>query len=538
VRPANVHRIVNFPDNYWPNAFLVAELPPPADTEAMTDSENLAADLDLTGRKLGDYRLLRKLGRGGMGEVYLAEQESLRRQVALKILHPNLATDGNYVRRFTHEARAAAKLTHANIVQIYEVGQAEGIHYIAQEYVPGQNLRQLLSRRGPLEIGAVIGVLRQVAAALHKASEQGIVHRDIKPENILLTPEGEVKVADFGLARVTTDADLNLTQLGMTMGSPLYMSPEQAEGRPADPRSDLYSFGATCYHMLSGRPPFTADSPLAIAVHHVKTEPAPLADLRPDVPAGLAGIVHRLLSKQPRERFQSAADVLVALRALRGEVSDELLDGLDGWSTPELVALTDARLASTRRLGDLMATQAMVTRRRPAWWLVPAMILCGLFVGVLLASAMKPKPLLEGSQSPVPEVPRMETVAGQLLYAEMQKSEGAWKAVPDYFPPGRSPENRLAAYKAEKGLADFYLLEGRLNDAMILYQELTNVDPAESQIRAQGHAGLLQIYYLTSQDELAMDQLPHVEDYFLMLDKETQTAVEEIRRKLRPGEDQ
>jgi hypothetical protein len=120
----------------------------------------------------------------------------------------------------------------------------------------------------------------------------------------------------------------------------------------------------------------------------------------------------------------------------------------------------------------------------------------------------------------------------------MQKSEGAWKAVPDYFPPGRSPENRLAAYKAEKGLADFYLLEGRLNDAMILYQELTNVDPAESQIRAQGHAGLLQIYYLTSQDELAMDQLPHVEDYFLMLDKETQTAVEEIRRKLRPGEDQ
>lgn len=503
----------------------------------MTDSTLPAADLDLTGRKLGDYRLLRKLGRGGMGEVYLAEQESLRRQVALKVLHPNLATDASYVRRFTHEARAAAKLTHANIVQIYEVGQAEGIHYIAQEYVPGQNLRQMLSRRGPLEIGTAVMVIRQVAAALHKASEQGIVHRDIKPENILLTPEGEVKVADFGLARVTTDAELHLTQLGMTMGSPLYMSPEQAEGRQADPRSDLYSFGATCYHMLAGRPPFTADSPLAVAVHHLKTEPQPLTQLRPDVPEGLAKIVHRLLSKQPRERFQSAAEVLVALRALRGEVRDELLDGLDGWATPELVALADARLASTRRLDDLMKTQALLTQRRRAWWLVPALVLCGLFAGIVLASAMKPQPLLEGSPSPAPEVPRMQTVAGQLMYAEMQKTESAWKAVPQYFPSSKSAENRIASYKAEKGLADFYLLEGRLNDAMLLYQELTNVDPAESQIRAQGHAGLLQIYYLTNQDALAREQLPRVQDYILMLDKDTQTAVEEIRRKLQPGED-
>jgi hypothetical protein len=139
--------------------------------------------------------------------------------------------------------------------------------------------------------------------------------------------------------------------------------------------------------------------------------------------------------------------------------------------------------------------------------------------------------------SPLPDVPRMQTVAGQLMYAEMQKTELAWKSVPEYFPPSKGPENRLAAYKAEKGLADFYLLEGRLNDAMILYQELTNVDPAESQIRAQGHAGLLQIYYLTSQDDLAREQLPHVQDYLLMLDKETQLAVEEIRKKLQPGED-
>ena len=170
--------------------------------------ENIAsgiAEPDLTGQQVSDYRLLRRLGRGGMGDVYLAEQESLQRQVALKVLRFSLASNTSYVQRFAHQAAAAARLTHANIVQIYEVGCSEGIHFIAQEYVPGQNLRQLLQRRGrPLEIAQAIAIIRQVAAALQKAGEQGIVHRDIKPENIMLTPEGEVKVADFGLARVSS----------------------------------------------------------------------------------------------------------------------------------------------------------------------------------------------------------------------------------------------------------------------------------------------------------------------------------------------
>jgi serine/threonine-protein kinase len=522
----------------------IADRSHPANTESMPDSSHptpttqaAEGDADLTGNKLGDYRLLRRLGRGGMGEVYLAEQESLRRQVALKVLHRNLATDASYVRRFTHEAQAAAKLAHANIVQIYEVGQSDGTHYIAQEYVPGQNLRQLLARRGPLEVGAAIGIIRQVAAALQKASEQGIVHRDIKPENILLTPDAEVKVADFGLARVTTDADLHLTQLGMTMGSPLYMSPEQAEGKPADPRSDLYSFGATCYHMLAGSPPFTGDSPLAVAVQHVKTEPAALAKLRPDVPPGLAAIVHRLLAKQPRDRFQSGAEILRALRALKGEVSEELLDGLDGWSTAELLALSDARLTATRKLDELMRTQAMVAQRRPSRWLLPAMILAGLFAGIVLAKAMSPKPLLEVTHTTTPEVPRMETPTGQLLYAEMHKTEAAWKAVLEYFPPSKSSQNRLASHKAEKGLADFYLHEGRLPEAAALYQDLTNVDPAESQLRGQGHAGLLQVYYITSQDDLARLELARVKDYELVLDRETLQAYEQIRRKLTPSEE-
>lgn len=157
------------------------------------------ADADLAGRQLGGYRLLRRLGKGAMAEVYLADQLSLGRQVAIKVLRSNLATDATYVERFGAEARAAAQLIHANIVQIYEVGYADGSHFIAQEYVQGLNLAELMTRRGPPETARVVAIVRQVAAAFHKAAQHGIVHRDIKPENIMLSADGDVKVADFGL---------------------------------------------------------------------------------------------------------------------------------------------------------------------------------------------------------------------------------------------------------------------------------------------------------------------------------------------------
>ncbi len=211
---------------------------------------------------MAGYRLLRRLGRGAMAEVYLAEQCSLRRHVALKILRANLAVEQSYVKRFRLEAQAAASLVHPNIVQIYEVGCEGGSHFIAQEYVPGLNLREWLSRHGTPQLPLALGVMRQVAAALAKASEHGIVHRDIKPDNIMVSSSGEVKVADFGLARLST-GDTRLTQEGFTLGTPLYMSPEQVEGRPLDTRSDIYSFGVTCYHMLAGQPPFAGDTALA-----------------------------------------------------------------------------------------------------------------------------------------------------------------------------------------------------------------------------------------------------------------------------------
>src|SRR6478672_13394799 len=267
---------------------------------------------DLSGRRVGDYQLLRRLGRGGMADVYLAEQLSLRRQVALKVLRKNLAGDDAYIRRFQHEAQAAAKLVHANIVQIYEVGCSDGTYYISQEYVPGQNLKQLLSRLGHgVDAVQAVNIIRQASAALHKAAEQKIIHRDIKPENIMITPAGEVKVADFGLARISRDGEaLNLTQVGITMGTPLYMSPEQVEGRAVDPRSDIYSLGVTCYQMLAGRPPFDGDTALAVAVQHLRNEPLRLETVRPDIPSGLCRIVHKMLAKNPLDRFQKPADIV------------------------------------------------------------------------------------------------------------------------------------------------------------------------------------------------------------------------------------
>ncbi|MCA9147601.1 MAG: serine/threonine protein kinase, partial [Planctomycetales bacterium] len=175
------------------------------------------------------------------------------------------SVDETYIKRFQLEARAAAALVHANIVQIYEVGCVDGIHYIAQEYVQGQNLQQLLLRHGPVDTKLALAIMRQVAAALAKAASQSIVHRDIKPENIMLASSGEVKVADFGLARTTSNgATVNLTQVGVTMGTPLYMSPEQVEGGKLDPSSDIYSLGVTCFHMLSGSPPFQGETPLSV----------------------------------------------------------------------------------------------------------------------------------------------------------------------------------------------------------------------------------------------------------------------------------
>jgi serine/threonine-protein kinase len=282
-------------------------------------------ELDLTGRTLADFHILRHLGQGGMGQVYLAEQISLKRKVALKILRPELASDPTALPRFKAEATAVAQATHANIVQVYAIGETDGMSYMALEYVEGRNLREYLLKKGPPDLLLALSIMRQVASALQRASELGIVHRDIKPENILLTRKGEVKVADFGLSRCLAGdrPALNLTQSGVTMGTPLYMSPEQVEGKPVDSRTDIYSFGVTCYHMLAGHPPFQGDSPFEVALQHVRAEPKSLVDIRPDLPVELCAVVHKMLAKDPAQRYQTGRELVKDIARLREGLSGQ-----------------------------------------------------------------------------------------------------------------------------------------------------------------------------------------------------------------------
>jgi len=274
----------------------------------------------LVGQTLGQFELLELLGRGGMGAVYKARQASLDRFVAIKVLPRALARDAKFVERFQREARDAAAVTHPHIIPIYDVGQDKGFQYIAMEFVEGESLADVLRRDGPLPVGGaslprVLELFKQVASALAVAHAKGIVHRDIKPANLMLTVHGHVKVADFGLAK-RLDVDVSVTQTGALMGTPLYFPPEAARGERYDARSDLYSLGATFYHLLAGRPPFTGDSALTLAVKHSQDAVPPLKQLAPEAPAALCGIIHRLLQKKASDRFQSADDLLEALHRI------------------------------------------------------------------------------------------------------------------------------------------------------------------------------------------------------------------------------
>lgn len=340
----------------------------PVDTPAtMRASVGIIVKQDHTGQLLGDFRLERRLGEGGMGQVYLAQQLSLQRRVAIKLLRSDFAENETFLKRFEAEAKAIAQLTHPNIVQVYAVGNEQGIRYMALEYVEGTNLKDYLNKKGPPELPIALVIMRQVAAALLKASELGIIHRDIKPENILITRKVEVKVADFGLSRIVGD-DVHLTQTGTTMGTPLYMSPEQIMGKAVDPRTDLYSFGATCYHLLTGQPPFMADSAMAVGVRHLTDTPKPIQELRPDLPVELCHLVHRLLAKKPEDRPQSAREVLREIRRIQ--------DGLAGIQTQamaEIEADTDPLEFGVSLPKSMPSAVSGLEMPKPRRWLVPVL---------------------------------------------------------------------------------------------------------------------------------------------------------------------
>src|ERR671918_1576211 len=255
----------------------------------------------------GRYRILRKLGSGGMANVYLAEDEDLGRRVAIKILNERYANDESFIERFRREAKSAAGLSHPNIVSIYDRGEAEGTYYIAMEVIEGRSLKELIMTRGPLPIGLALAYARQVLDALRFAHRHGIIHRDIKPHNILIGPENRLKVTDFGIARYGPS---QMTEAGSIMGTAQYLSPEQARGAPVTAASDLYSAGIVLYEMLTGKVPFGGDSAIEIAMKHVNEPPRPPSQLRSEISPELDQIVLRALAKEPEDRYQTADDFI------------------------------------------------------------------------------------------------------------------------------------------------------------------------------------------------------------------------------------
>jgi beta-lactam-binding protein with PASTA domain/predicted Ser/Thr protein kinase len=258
----------------------------------------------------GRYRVIRKLGTGGMANVYLAEDQELGRRVAIKLLDERHAQDEQFVERFRREAESAAGLSHPNVVSIYDRGEAEGTYYIAMEYLEGKTLKELLLSRGPTPVRVAIDYTRQILSALEFAHRAGIVHRDIKPHNAVVAPDGRVKVTDFGIAR---SGSSQMTEAGSIIGTAQYLSPEQAQGRPVHPSSDLYSVGVVLYEMLTGTVPFTGDTALEIAMKHLNTVPEPPSEKRPpgigEVPHELDLVVLRALAKDPADRYQTAREM-------------------------------------------------------------------------------------------------------------------------------------------------------------------------------------------------------------------------------------
>ncbi|MGB3411287.1 MAG: Stk1 family PASTA domain-containing Ser/Thr kinase [Microthrixaceae bacterium] len=295
-------------------------------------------------RVLNDrYEVHRRLARGGMAQVYLARDRTLDRPVAVKELVPEFATDPNFVERFRREAQAAAGLSHANIVGVYDWGAQDGTYFIVMEYIDGPSLSQVLRADGPIHPRRAAEITSEVAAGLGFAHSRGVVHRDVKPGNVLLTKAGVSKVTDFGIARALSSPDDDLTQAGSVMGTATYFSPEQAQGLAVDPRSDLYSLGVVLYEMVTGRPPFTGDTPLAIAYRHVQDPPPPPSTLITGLPRGIEAIIMKLLQKRPDGRYASAEDLRIDLgRFLNGEVTlaEQEAAGFDESATQVQAATT------------------------------------------------------------------------------------------------------------------------------------------------------------------------------------------------------
>ncbi|MEQ8789581.1 MAG: protein kinase [Pirellulaceae bacterium] len=347
------------------------------------------------------YRVLDKIGKGGMGDVYRAEHRLMQRTVALKVINSVLVKNPQAVERFRREVRAAASLSHPNIVSAFDAEQAGSLHFLAMEFVEGRNLADVAKANGPLLIRDACRYVRQVAAGLQHAHDRGMIHRDIKPHNLMLADGGTIKILDFGLASLASEItridgdqprDGALTSIGTVIGTPDYISPEQASNaRQVDARSDLYSLGATFYFLLAGRPPFTSETVAEKLAQHAADMPEPIQAVREGIPDGLAAVLQRLLAKSPSDRFPSAAELIEALDLLHEDIADSPATETDASEHFE-----DDAQAPCGRIVEHGPNVRFLSRPAVRWSLAAAVLLAialtGRFLGDRISSSTTIRP--------------------------------------------------------------------------------------------------------------------------------------------------
>jgi eukaryotic-like serine/threonine-protein kinase len=329
---------------------------------------------------LDRYEVGRLLGAGGMAEVFEGRDRLLARRVAIKVLQVQFARDPSFLIRFKREAQAAASLSHPNIVGVYDTGSEDGTHFIVMEYVDGRTLKEVIRAEGPLYPERAAEICADVCSALVAAHARGLIHRDIKPGNVMLTPDGKVKVMDFGIARATTSE--TITQTAAVVGTAQYISPEQAQGQAVDYRSDLYSLGCCLYEMLTGTVPFTGATPVAIAYRHVREDPTPPRMLNADVPAPLEAICLKAMAKLPDNRYQTAAEFQSDLERFRNGQPVQATPLLDSAATTQAIPRGDGGADPTAMLGGAAdyAEPYEEERRTSVGWIVVS-VLALLLVG-------------------------------------------------------------------------------------------------------------------------------------------------------------